>query len=115
MTTEKFESEVDTLKKFFTTYCHNKHQNQKKYNRILEYNDKKFEVNLELCDECGNLLDYAFDRLIECPHEVKPRCRKCPNPCYEKEQWKKTAKLMMYSGMRLGLTRIRNFASKLFS
>jgi len=64
MTTEKFETEVDTLKKFFTTYCHNKHQNQKKYNRVLEYNDKKFEVILELCDECSNLLDYAFDRLL---------------------------------------------------
>jgi len=115
MTTEKFETEVDTLKKFFTTYCHNKHQNQKQYNRVLKYNDKEFEVNLKLCDECNNLLNYAFDRLIECPHEIKPRCRKCPNPCYEKDKWKQTAKLMMYSGMKLGLTRIRNFASKLFT
>jgi len=115
MTIEKFESEIETLKKFFVTYCHNRHQNQQEYYRILQYNDKDFEISLKLCNECSDLLNYAYDRLLECPHEIKPRCRTCPSPCYEKDKWKQTAKLMMYSGMKLGLTKIRKFATRLFS
>jgi predicted amidophosphoribosyltransferase len=115
MELEKFKSEVETLKKFFTTYCYDKHTNQQPFERVLEYKNEKIKVNLKLCDECSKLLNYSFDRLIECPHEIKPRCRKCPNPCYEKKEWKQVAKLMMYSGMKLGLTKLRNFAKKIFN
>jgi len=114
MTTEKFSTEVETLKKFFTTFCHNRHKDQQKFFKVLTYNDKNFEVDLHLCKECSDLLNYAFNRLLECPYETKPRCRTCQTPCYEKDKWKKTAKLMMYSGMKLGLTRIRKFAMNLF-
>ncbi|NLM99553.1 MAG: hypothetical protein GX170_05965, partial [Campylobacteraceae bacterium] len=40
-------------------------------------------------------------------NEEKPSCRKCPNPCYEKDRWKLLAKIMKYSGMKLGLLKIR--------
>jgi uncharacterized CHY-type Zn-finger protein len=114
MEIKKFKSEVETLKKFFTTYCHDKHQNQKQFHRVLRYKDEDIVVDLTLCDECAKLLNYSFDRLIECPHEIKPRCRKCSNPCYNKQEWKQIAKLMMYSGMKLGFTRLRSFAKKFF-
>ena len=105
MTFEKFSSEIETLQKFFPIYCNDKHQNQyEKYYKIT-YLDKTIEFNITLCKECHNLLSYAIDRLKECPNDPKPRCRKCPSPCYEKDKFKKMAKMMRYSGMKLGLTK----------
>ncbi len=116
MTQEKFENEIKTLKKFFELYCHNKHQNKTmqegKY-KIL-YKEKYFYLEVLLCDECNNLLSNAIKHLQECPHEEKPRCRKCPNPCYEKEEWKKIAKIMKYAGIKLGLGKIGTRLKKIF-
>jgi hypothetical protein len=112
MTTEKYWSEIATLKKFFELYCHNKHKNQQKYTKKLNYKDTSDEVELNLCDDCKNLLDYSFDRLYECPHDIKPRCRTCPTPCYEKQQWKEVAKLMRYSGIQLGLLKFKSLFKK---
>ena len=105
MTFEKFKSEIDTLKKFFPIYCNDKHQNQFKRHYKISYLDQNIEFNTTLCNECHNLLNYAIERLKECPNDPKPRCRKCPNPCYEKYKFKQMAKMMRYSGMKLGLTK----------
>ena len=109
MTNEKFAGEVETLKKFFTIYCSNKHTDQHKFTKKLQYRYIDYDIELELCDECKELIEYSFLKLQECPHDIKPRCRQCPNPCYEKQQWKSLAKLMRYSGMQLGLTKIKSF------
>ena len=109
MQQDKFKSEVQTLKKFFELHCKDKHQNQKNHCKELVYNSEKVHVDLELCDDCIELIQYSFDRLIECPHDPKPRCRTCPNPCYDKDEWKKVAKLMKYSGIKLGLLKIKKF------
>ena len=46
MTTEKFEIEINTLKKFFELYCNDKHENQIEKTINLEYKDKKFAIDL---------------------------------------------------------------------
>ena len=107
MTEEKFQKEISTLKKFFTKFCEDKHENQYPYIYNLEYKNCSFEEEIILCEDCHKLISYSFDRLKNCPHEIKPRCRKCPNPCYEKKQWKSLAKLMRYSGLRFGLNKIK--------
>ena len=107
MTKEKFMSEVNTLKRFFEIYCINKHSNQTHYHKQLDYNDEKVDTELRLCPDCIKLIYYSFDRLCECPHDPKPRCRTCSNPCYNKNEWKKVAKIMRYSGMKLGLLKIK--------
>ncbi len=103
----KFKQEISTLKKFFKTYCKNKHKEQKSIEKNLTYKKEEITISLNLCEDCLKKIQYSFDRLLECPHEIKPRCRTCPNPCYEKQQWKETAKVMRYSGMRLGLLSIK--------
>jgi hypothetical protein len=108
MTIEKFKEEVVTLEKFFTKYCADKHQNQYKQLYDLKYKQSSTEYTFYLCKECHELISYSFERLKECPHDIKPRCRRCPNPCYEKNRWKQLAKLMRYSGFQLGLIKIKN-------
>ena len=114
MTIEKFKSEVETLKKFFQIYCKEKHKGQfeKEYN--VHYKDLNLTFNANLCENCHSLLSYAIERLQECPHNPKPRCRKCENPCYEKDKYKQMAKMMRFSGMKLGLTKAAQKIKKIF-
>lgn len=115
MKIEKFELEVNTLKAFFELYCKDKHEHLESRKVKLEYKDSKIEVDLHLCKDCHDAINYSFDRLHGCPHEIKPRCRTCPSPCYEKDRWKNAAKVMKYSGVRLGLTKVKQKVKSLFS
>ena len=114
MDINKFKSEVNTLLKFFPIYCNDKHQNQyiEKYEVIYKNQTMDFKANL--CEDCHMLLNYAIQRLQECPNDPKPRCRKCPNPCYEKDKFKQMAKMMRYSGMKLGLTKAAKRLKNIF-
>ena len=109
MTSEKFTTEAQTLKKFFELHCCDKHLNQTHHCKQLVYNNEKINIELELCNECIELIHYSFDRLKECPHDPKPRCRTCNNPCYSQDEWKKVAKLMKYSGIQLGILKVKKF------
>ena len=109
MTIEKFETELQILQKFFHYYCTNKHEEQFEKSYKLTYKHSSMKFQISLCQECHTLLDYSLQRLIECPHEIKPRCRKCPNPCYEKKQWRTVARVMRYSAIRMGLIKFKKF------
>jgi len=112
MTVEKFANETETLKTFLQTYCKDKHHNQQQIEQPIIYKNQTFIISTYLCEECQIQYNYSLQKLVECPHEEKPRCRKCPNPCYEKPYWKKLAKIMRYSGLKLGLLKLKN---RLFS
>lgn len=111
MTEEKFIEQVSTLAKFMQTNCEDNHLKTPKseVKFALHYKDKDLAnvVSSVICKECEELFKYAYARLQNCPHEIKPSCRKCPHPCYERERWKQMAKIMRYSGMKLGLTKIK--------
>ena len=115
MTTEKFEIEINTLKSFFEVYCKDKHENQENKNVTLKYKEQTFQIELCLCKDCQDAINYSFDRLLSCPHEIKPRCRTCPTPCYEKPRWKSTAKVMIYSAMKLSLSKMKSRVKNFFS
>jgi len=114
MTQEKFKTEIETLQKFFKIYCDDKHSNQNKKEYNIDYKDKNYNFEISLCEECHNMLSYSINRLQECPHDIKPRCRKCPNPCYEKDKYKQMAKMMRHSGMKLGLTKAAQKLKRFF-
>lgn len=115
MTEEKFDTEIHTLKNFFEVYCKDKHDYYKEKSQKLEFKGKTFEINLSLCEDCHDAINYSFQRLQECPHEIKPRCRTCPSPCYEKDRWKNAAKVMKYSAIKLSLSKVKQKVKSLFS
>ncbi|WP_170018412.1 nitrous oxide-stimulated promoter family protein [Campylobacter sp. RM16190] len=112
MTNEKFIEQVSTLAKFLKTHCNDKHLDEAKkeigIDLFYKGENLNFMVSTTLCKECEELFRYTHQRLLECSHEIKPSCRKCPHPCYERDRWKQMAKIMRYSGMNLGLIRIKN-------
>jgi len=109
MTNEKFEDESNIVYRFIQTYCTDKHSSKEQYHRTISYKGKSFEIKAFVCKECSELLEYSIERLSACPHLNKPKCRKCPEPCYEKKQWKQLAKIMRYSGVKLGFIKIKEF------
>lgn len=110
----KFREEVSTLKRFFEVYCKDNHLDALKTTKTLTYKKNEVIVELNLCHECLTKIEYSFDRLLKCPHKIKPRCRSCPSPCYEKKQWKETAKIMKYSGVKLGILSLNKKIKSIF-
>jgi hypothetical protein len=113
MSEEKFISDTQTVLKFIQTYCDCKHAQKKtKESLQIAYKNKNLlHINFELCSTCKETFLYSVARLQECPHEEKPRCRNCPNPCYERSRWKELAKIMRFSGMKLGLIKLKKVFS----
>ena len=110
MTFEKYQQEVEIITKFVSLYCKDKHGDvpRKGMSVSLMYRAERAEpIETTLCEECNEVVAYAIARLQGCPFEDKPKCRKCPNPCYERPMWKKVARIMRYSGMKLGMNKLR--------
>ena len=111
MTKEKFIHDSQTVLKFIQCYCDNEHEKaDKKTDSIaLCYKDRDLNeaIYYTLCARCEETFYYSYVKLQECPHDKKPSCRKCPKPCYGKNEWKRIAKIMRYSGLRFGVLRIK--------
>jgi len=58
----------------------------------------------DVCDDCRELLDYAFGRLDRCKFgDEKPVCSKCTVHCYKPEMREKIRTVMRYSGPKMAL------------
>ena len=118
MTNEKFIQDSTTVLKFIQLYCDDKHKDvpKKMAEKQLVYreNDLKCTLTYHLCDTCESTFNISYANLQACPHEDKPSCRKCPAPCYDKTDWKSVARIMKYSGMRLGLNKVKKLFTKGF-
>ncbi|PID48226.1 MAG: hypothetical protein CR967_00960 [Proteobacteria bacterium] len=108
MTKEKFLKDTKILLDFIELYCKDKHEKGESENLDLSYRGKKLgQVSFCLCPKCKENFLYSYERLQECPHEEKPRCRHCKNTCYEREKYKNLAKIMRYSGVKTGLSKLK--------
>ncbi|MCF7914313.1 MAG: nitrous oxide-stimulated promoter family protein, partial [Spirochaetaceae bacterium] len=78
-------SESKTIHKMITIYCRGNHGTKG-----------------SLCSECSVLLNYAFERLDNCPLKPnKPVCAKCKIHCYNPEKREQIRKVMRFSGPRM--------------
>ena len=105
MKSEKFESEILTLIKFFEIFCAN--EDCKSYEILTNYNGEDFIFSCKLDKPTYTLLLYAIEKLKSCPHEIKPRCRHCNANCYDKKEYKDMAKIMISSSIKQGVTRLK--------
>ena len=111
----KFKSEAEILKSFIKIYCDGQeHPNQKPESFLCKYHELSYEIKISLCEECQTLLKYSLQKLQNCPCEIKPRCRTCPHPCYEKDKWKTLAKVMRFSGLKLGVLKVKQIIKSFF-
>lgn len=57
-----------------------------------------------LCDTCGQLADYAVQRIAKCPFgQDKPVCADCKVHCFKPDMRVKIREVMRYAGPRMSL------------
>lgn len=103
MTRNIYIKNLKNLELFFNYFCEHKHPSIEK--KVLLIKD---DAQLNLCPECEELFNYAHHKLSNCELDPKPKCRECEDKCYSNVDWKKMATVMKYSGMRLGLVKLKN-------
>lgn len=82
---KKREKEKQLLKVMIQIYCRGNHGKRK-----------------ELCNECGDLQDYALKRTQNCPFmETKTFCSACKVHCYSPQNREKIQMVMRYAGPRM--------------
>lgn len=87
----RIEREKKTINEMIGLYCHDHHNTKGK---------------ADLCDDCQNLLTYAFARIGHCVfNPEKPTCKNCTIHCYAPEKKAKIKEIMRYAGPRMLLHR----------
>ena len=81
-TDKKLDNDLLVLQRFVEIYCRKVHGQRKG----------------ELCGECRELLDYAIEKRLKCPHEPKPKCKDCCTHCYRPDRRAKIREIKRYSG-----------------
>jgi hypothetical protein len=87
---KQIEHDKKILKIFVSIYCKKHH---------LENGVEIYKCNL--CKDCYELLNYAYNKLSNCPLDPKPMCKKCHIHCYSKQNREKIKEIMKFSGIYL--------------
>lgn len=75
--------EARTIEAMMYIYCERKHGSRRH----------------ELCSECNDLLQYAFQRLDKCPfQEEKSTCANCKVHCYKPDRREQIREVMRFAG-----------------
>jgi hypothetical protein len=99
---ENRRSELRTLVHFVSIYCRERHGGVK-----APYSTRSLDITeierkkITLCPECARLLTYGIAMRLKCPHDPKPMCKKCDDPCYRGEYKTRIRDVMKFSGMYL--------------
>lgn len=81
----RLEREKKTINKMVKMYCSAMHNSNK-----------------NLCFDCQELLDYAFQKIDKCLFGIeKPACSECTVHCYAKTNREKVRIIMRYAGPRM--------------
>ncbi len=96
--------DIKVLAGFVSIYCRENHRQAKKEpfpiknERLRQVLGKK---EIELCQNCSRLLQHGIARLLLCPYDPKPMCKKCTTHCYAPGYREKMREVMRFSGMYL--------------
>ncbi len=101
---DKKEKELRVLADFMSIFCRENHQDQTRSvfpvrdTRLRHISDDK---DLMLCQDCQKLLNHSIAKLLLCPYDPKPRCKKCETHCYAPGYREKIREVMRFSGLYL--------------
>lgn len=99
---EDIQGDTDKLVRFLSMYCKAHHVDREKVPFSFNYDKMPAVVKdgPDLCCECTKLLRHAIVMRVLCPLDPKPRCRKCPQHCYQPGYRDKMETVMKYAGPR---------------
>jgi len=96
--------DLNVLVGFVSIYCRENHRAEDI--KPFAFKDKRLTDALgnrevALCQDCGKLLNHGMVKLLLCPYNPKPMCKKCETHCYAPGYREKIRKVMRFSGMYL--------------
>ncbi len=96
--------DIRILSQFVSVFCREKHRAEER----LPFSIKDEQVraildgkNPVLCQDCRRLLSHGIVKLLQCPYDPKPMCKKCPTHCYAPGYREKVREVMRFSGIHL--------------
>jgi len=98
------EKELKVLAGFVNIFCRENHADRPR--REFPLRDAALERALRgrkpvLCPDCRKLLDHGIAKLLLCPYDPKPMCKKCTTHCYAPDYRERIRAVMRFSGLYL--------------
>ena len=101
---EKKSKDIRVLSDFIAIFCQENHQAESKDTFPIK-DDRLRNIlgnkELVLCQDCRKLLNHGIAKLLLCPYDPKPMCKKCPTHCYAPGYRESIRQVMSFSGRYL--------------
>ena len=96
--------DLRVLSDFISIFCRENHRAEVK--GIFPIKDGRVRAALDskhllLCQDCCELLNHAIAKLLLCPYNPKPMCKKCRTHCYAPGYRERIREVMRFSGLYL--------------
>lgn len=101
---KKKAKDIGVLSDFISIFCREKHRTEDRESfriRDARLQDTLGDKDLVLCQDCRKLLDHSIAKLLLCPYDPKPMCKKCETHCYAPGYREKIREVMKFSGLYL--------------
>ena len=96
--------DIRVLSEFVSIFCREKHRLENKDTFLVKDDRLRRTLDskdLRLCEDCRKLLNHGIAKLLLCPYNPKPMCKKCETHCYAPGYREKVQEVMKFSGMYL--------------
>ncbi len=102
--TDTKKKDTRTLVEFVSIFCRENHAGEEK----LPFSVKTMDLpsfletdKISLCPSCTKLLTHGVVKLLMCPYDPKPMCKKCQTHCYAPFYQEQIREVMKFSGLYL--------------
>ena len=100
----KKEKDLRVLADFISIFCRENHPDGEKSSFPIR--DERLHQSLNggdmaLCPDCQKLLNHGIAKLLQCPYDPKPMCKKCQTHCYAPGYRERMREVMRFSGLYL--------------
>jgi len=96
--------DIKVLSQFIGIYCREHHRTEAR--NAFAVKDERLrsclgQKDLVLCKDCSKLLNHGIAKLLLCPYNPKPACKKCKTHCYAPGYRERIREVMRFSGLYL--------------
>ena len=100
----KKNKDIRVLSDFVVIFCRENHPAEAK--EVFPIKDARSHQalgtkELVLCQDCQKLLNHGIAKLLLCPYDPKPMCKKCETHCYAPGYRERVREVMRFSGRYL--------------
>ena len=101
---DKKRKDIKVLSRFIAIYCREHHRTEVR--DAFPVKDESLRSSLGhkdliLCKDCSKLLSHGIAKLLLCPYDPKPTCKKCETHCYAPGYRERIREVMRFSGLYL--------------